>query len=60
MNRLCPRTKRSKLGPTRYQPRCNVRRGKQPCNNPLPKGQHVGVCDRCFDEFALLTKRAEA
>jgi hypothetical protein len=59
--KLTPRRRRSKLGPTRYQPRCKARG----CVNPLETGvvgpfrsstetgKHVGLCVRCRAETAL-------
>lgn len=45
--RLMPKHRRSKLGPTRYFPRCSSRG----CVKPLAKGQHVGPCEDCKAEL---------
>lgn len=53
---LFPPRRRSKLGPTRYVPRCK-------CGTPLPKRgdiqQHVGACEACSERM-LVALRAGA
>jgi hypothetical protein len=51
---LCPKRKRSKLGPTRYQPRCKR------CIAPLPEGRHVGNCDPCNAEIFYILRAQSA
>jgi hypothetical protein len=52
---LCPRKKRSRLGPTRYFPRC-----KRCVVNGLEAGEHVGLCKSCQEEvFAILRFSSE-
>ena len=44
---LVSKRKRSKLGPTRYFPRCQ----KRECNRALPIQTHTGYCYPCQLEF---------
>lgn len=57
---LTPKRKRTRLGRTRYVPRCAVMRGKKPCWRPLPLNEHVGVCTQCRDKLLDALKAMSA
>lgn len=45
-SKLFPKRRRSRLGPTRYVPRCK----RKHCLTPLSHGNHTGLCEGCKEE----------